>query len=37
MYNIGITEIIITDRLEDDKGLSIKYSALNYPPELYQV
>ena len=27
MYNIGISEIIITDRLEDDKHLSIKYKA----------
>ncbi len=28
MYNIGIPEIIITDRLEDDKHLSIKQKVL---------
>ncbi|MBQ7678697.1 MAG: hypothetical protein IJT34_02485 [Butyrivibrio sp.] len=27
MYNIGISEIIITDRQEDEKHLSIKYIA----------
>ncbi len=33
MYNIGIPEIKITDRLEDDRHLSIKYTAeaLNRP------